>query len=658
MSVSTLLVGRLGRVDRVHLRKAMTNHRVALGCVLVVAAGTRAIWAFVAAPTPESDFLTFFQTAQAIAHGQWMSGAYGWAWQGPAYPLLIAPLTLLGPMTMPAIHAANVTLGVLSVWLIHRLAVALFGSKVGLIAGAVAAVYPGLWLWAPILSAENLSIPIFTAIALLVVEKRSPARLIGLGILTGCLVFVRPSALFFIVVVLASVVWFAPGGMRARQTLMVVGGLVLAMGAVMALNVRAGGPALPVGASGWQPWLVYNEHATGAWFPAQDGSDYPFRGLENDPRLADVVRGAQAKLALEFAVLNPTQIVPGVIQRHTFNWERDDAALDWTGRRPSSRPVAQTLSPILDSVVSRSYALVLVLAFLALWTLGSRLEVVIVFILPVAYLAAPAVIAEGNARYHVNALGFLIPLAAAAIATHSRRHRWIVGFLALAILVFGSQAYGLNSVVVFGILAVGAARILLEGVRIVRAAVSTGEGRRRLLWTAAGAVLASELLLIVALATVRQAVADWSVARPVNWTTYRSGSEAAAPAVLRPSSASHGMRTVSFSEAALLPVADASVEKHAGLARLFPALEPGGRYVIYLQISDPVGIPEGRIRVLANGRSVWDSGEAGQSVNGWHYVGVPWYADSPFLFLQVDRTSTSPRAPDVLVRSVHLYPKY
>jgi hypothetical protein len=659
VNVTALLARRPLALDRVQPRLAVTKYRMALACVLAIAASTRAIWAILAAPVPESDFLTFFQTAQAIAHGQWSPEAYGWSWQGPGYPLLIAPLTLLGSATMPAIHALNVALGVLAVWLTYRLATSLFGSTAGLIAGGVAATYPGLWLWTPILSAENLSAPIFLAIALLILDGRSAGHLIVLGLLTGSLVFVRPSALFFVVVVVASLIWLAPAGAKARTTSLFLVGLILVMGTVVTLNMRSGGPALPLGASGWQPWLVYNEHATGAWFPAQDRDDYPFRGLESDPRLADLVRGGQAKLALEFAVVNPDRVLPSIARRHNFNWARDDAALDWTARRPDSRPLAAAMSSVLDGLLSGSYALILAFAFIGLWMLGSRLSIVLVLILPIAYLSAPAAIAEGNARYHVNGLGYLIALAAAAVATQSKSQRRAMALVAAAIVVLTLMSPGLNPVLIVAILAVGAARLALELIRAIRARLATSAGRRRVLFTAVTAVVCGQLLLTLAFMSIRQTSIDWSIARPDGWTTYRSASDVPGTVVLRPSDASSSMRTVSFAEAALLPVHDGGGgDSHAGLARTFPALSPGGRYVIYLQISDPIGQAEGRLRVLANGRTVWDMAEHDQSSNGWQYVIVPWSADSPFLFLQVDRESVTPGASEVLVRSVHLYPKY
>ena len=255
-------------------------------------------------------------------------------------------------------YALNIGLGVLSVALVYRLTSRLFDWQAGLIAAAICAVFPGLWLWAPIVSAENLSVPMLLAISALLVGPLSIWRLPLIGLLTGALVFVRPSALFFITVVVISVILLAQPRQRLRNVGVLVIGLALSMGAIASLNIRAGGPALPVGASGWQPWLVYNERATGEWFPAQDRDDYPFHGLEDDPALSAIVRSAQVKLAVQYALMNPAEILPGLIHRHVRNWHRDDAGLDWTVRRAGSPPYASFLSTALDGIVSRAYLLV------------------------------------------------------------------------------------------------------------------------------------------------------------------------------------------------------------------------------------------------------------------------------------------------------------
>ena len=140
-------------------------------------------------------------------------------------------------------------------------------------------------------------------------------------------------------------------------------------------------------------------------FPAQERDDYPFHGLENDPALSTIVRAAQVKLAIQFALLNPSEIVPGIVTRHVNNWGSDKAGLDWTVRRPGTSLAPSTLGPTLDVAVDQDYVAVLGLALLVAGRLSPRPR----FGRPPAatYLVALAVMAEGNSRYHVNRLAFI-----------------------------------------------------------------------------------------------------------------------------------------------------------------------------------------------------------------------------------------------------------
>ena len=633
------------------------GERRLLAAILLVAVGIRLAWTLIAAPAPESDFLTFFQTAQLIAQGVWWPDAYGWAWQGPGYPLLIAPLTLLGAASLPAIQATNIALGVITVWLLYRLTSTLLGRRAGLIAAALGAAYPGLWLWAPIVSAENLSAPIFLSIATLLLERSAVWRLPLLGLLTGGLIFVRPSALFFVVVVVLSVIWLAQPQRRIRSVASVLIGLSIALGTIAIPNLRAGGSALPVGASGWQPWLVHNERATGEWFPAQDRDDYPYHGMENNPSLAGIVRSAQVKMAVQYALLNPSQVLPGIIHRHVRNWQQDDAGLFWTVRRPESLAYAPNVDAALQGVVSRAYLAIAALAFLAVWTMASRLTLVIVALLPIAYLVAPAVIAEGNSRYHVNALPFLIVLAAASFAGRTKLRELLLPLGTLALAVAVPPGPPVVPWVILAIFAVTGARLTLEGVRMLRATFADRSKRSRLAWGFGAAVIGIQIFTALALFSARQAVVDWSIVRPELWRPYGAGATADR-VVLKPSAVSVDLRKVSYPDAAVVPAHSSEPRARAGLVRSFPNLEPGAHYVLYLQVHRPTQ-GQDQVLVVANGRVVWEWAPSLPDTDGWHDVIVPWVADTPFLSLQVERIrgAVGP-APEVLVRSAHVYPKY
>jgi 4-amino-4-deoxy-L-arabinose transferase-like glycosyltransferase len=658
-------VGETGSADAAHSKQRSSRpaiDRALLIVVLVAAAIVRSAWAIAAALPPESDFLTFLTTAQLIGRGHWWPDAYGWSWQGPAYPLLIAPLTLLGQAMLPAIYTMNVVLGVLTVALVHRLGRDLFGSRAGLLAAAITAALPGLWLWTPIVSAENLSAPIFVGIAVLLAERPRKWRMPLAGVLTGILLFARPSTLVFGFVVLLSVAWLAPRGEKRTSAVLFAAGIAVSVGMFAGLNLRAGGPALPIGGSGWQPWLVYNERATGAWFPAQERDDYPFHGLEDDPTMATIVRSAQIKLATQFALLNPGDVMPGIVQRHINNWRSDEAGLDWTVRRQGASALALSVGPALEALVNRYYLAVIMLALIGAWKLATRPAVVVVLLLPLTYLVMPAVIAEGNARYHVNGLAFLAILAGGALAASSNRIRLLaLGSAALALAAPPILALGPS--LVFAIVVLGGVRLTIAIVSGVRATLAGGQRGRVLVALGAG-VVAAELAAALVLVGARQTLIDWSLTQPTGWKSYDTGGSSRAGGdeiSLRPSDVATRFTKVSFPDAAILEYpASAAPGERIGVARTFPDLEIGSRYVVYLQIfaSSPEGGSE-RLTIRLNGHVVAEPVVAPATSAAWHDVIVPWTADLPFASVEIESTASGRAgATEVLIRSAHVYPKY
>jgi hypothetical protein len=638
-------------------RIVLSHEHRAFVAILVLAALLRGVWSLFAAPSPESDFLTFLDTARAIAAGLGDPQSYGWSWQGPGYPILLAPLTFLGPASLPAIYAANTALGLLTIWLLYRIGTNLFGVHVGLVAAAIGAVYPGLWMWTPLVSAENLSIPILLAIAYLLISGAPSWRLPVLGVLTCGLVFVRPTMVFYVLIVGFTVIALAPTGRKALAAALFGASYVVSILVSVTAVQSVGGSGLPLGGSGWQAWLVHNERATGAWFPAQDRDDYPFHGMGDRSDLSETVRTAQVKLALQFALLNPGEILPGVLERHAGNWARDDAAVDWTLRRPTAGPTAADASGLLGVVAAASFSGLLFLALFGLWMRGDRLIVTLILVLPIAYVAAPTVVAEANARYHTNAMPFVAVLAAAGLVSSSKRQRLIaLAGASLAALQGGPPSF-LTPMLVGGILGVGAARLLLEGVRAARHQIRAGHGRR-IAWRLATCIIAAELALTLAFGQSRQLVIDWSLVQPTRWNVYE-GAEATngtAPAVL-PADLPPSVERVSFQDAAVLPGPARDVSR-IGLARTFPDLDVGKRYVIYLQLQHPADRVVDDVTVLANGDPIWRLPEGVAQNSGWHDVIVPWQADTPFLLLQVERVARAPAGSPLLVRNVHLYPRY
>jgi hypothetical protein len=178
-------------------------------------------------------------------------------------------------------------------------------------------------------------------------------------------------------------------------------------------------------------------------------------------------------------------------------------------------------------------------------------------------------------------------------------------------------------------------------------------------WTLATTVIALELLASLAFVQGRQLVLDWSVAQPANWRLY----EGVAPSsdrrpAIRATDLPDTIERVSFQDAAILPGSSTTGSNRIGLSRTFPDLVVGEPSVIYLQISDLPDQTRDEVLVLANGDPIWRLSVQERDESGWYDVIVPWRADTPFLFLQVERVAAGPGGSDVLVRNTHLYTRY
>jgi len=303
-------------------RLSVGEELLALGGILALGLAIRLVWVQAMPVPPESDFATYYQMAQTIAHGQWLANDYGWVLGGPVYPLALAPILALGG-DLGGIRVANVAfqLGtVLAVWLAGR---ALFGPGAGLASALLAALAPGLWLWAPLVAAENLSMLLLMAIvatlsALWHRPRCAPAWAL-LGGLTVALAYARPAYLGLgpLIVVAAVLVggWTDGQWLAGRRLAPLALGVVLVLAPLVTANYRGDGPLFPIGAASFQLWMQNNERATGAWYAAGAQDDYPFRDLPPDADL----RAAQVKLALQFMVANPHAALAGFLTRHDLN---------------------------------------------------------------------------------------------------------------------------------------------------------------------------------------------------------------------------------------------------------------------------------------------------------------------------------------------------
>ena len=633
--------------------------------VAILLAGTviRLGWVLIGTVPPESDYATFEQMATVIRSGSWWPESFGWVFQGPMYPTLLALLPPLGDDGLAGAQVLNALLQGATGACVYVAARHQFGFRSGLLAAGLCALLPGMWLFTPLLAAENLAMFLVAVVSLCLVLPRSRLRLVVAGAAAAALLYARPSFILFPLVIGIVILSF-PGSMRRRsQILLFVVGLAAAGLPVANANLMAGGPVLPTGGAGWQPWLVYNERATGAWRSAQGEPDYPFTGLPEQ-----YVAGAQRKLAMQFVLANPAVSIASIGSRLEMTWASDQSGLDWTLRRAGPRNAQ--LASILGIAADSLYLTVLALALAGVVRHRKRAVTLLATIAPVAYLLALQVISEGNGRYHVSILPVMAILAGGAVARPLEDRLPPLALIVAAVLTASTMLSPAPWLVVATavIPVVLVLRLAVPRARTAAAAMY-GQHRTRAVVAAILSLLVGLGLAGAAFAVGRQELAALEAVEPQGWQAYASSRQAGSdvigspPPNQEPTTAS-GLRPVSYPDPAGLAFPEpAASDEVVGLRRSLGGLTSGDEYLLYLQLFDPglSGHPNETLAVRVNGRDIWTRPPEDAADPAWIYLALPWVADAAVAIVNVERRAdTVPDAvpAELLVRSFHFYPPY
>ena len=483
------------------------------------------------------------------------------------------------------------------------------------------------------------------------------------GAAAAALLYARPSFLLFPVVIGIVIALFPNGMRRTSQILPFVVGLAIVGLPIANANLMAGGAVLPTGGAGWQPWLVYNERATGEWRPAQGEPDYPFAGLPEE-----YVAGAQRKLAAQFVLANPGPSAASIRSRLEITWASDQAGLDWTLRR--ARPPNAQLTSAVGMAADSLYLILLTLAFAAVLRHRKRAVTLLPMVAPAGYLLALQVISEGSGRYHASVLPVLAVLAGGAMMRPLRNQLLALALLGALVLTASTMTSPAPWLIV-AIVVVPSGLVLRETVprAIEGAAAVNGRNRGRTMAAAAASVLIGLALATAAVAVMRQELAAIQAVAPQGWQAYGSSPEISPVEIAgqptnRGSTPASGLRPVSYPESARIafpePARSAGV---VGLTRTMAGLTSGNEYLLYLQLFDPgvSGHPSETLVIRVNGRDIWSRPPEDVAEPAWVYLALRWTADAPVATIDVERRAagrTDIVPAEVLVRSLHLYPSY
>jgi hypothetical protein len=209
-------------------------------------------------------------------HAIWIANGHGYpptaiatpgtpsAFRPPAYPYLLGLLYAVAGIHLTLARILGAVLGVVTVLLTAQLGAALWDRRIGLLAGAIAAVCPSLIVLNSSLLSETLFLPLELAVALTILALRrggASVRLgLALGALCGLAALTRSEGILWLLPALLAAL-LAPGDWRRR--VLGAAAILLACAAVLA------------------PWTIRNAEALHAFVPLNTQGGFTLVGQYN-----------------------------------------------------------------------------------------------------------------------------------------------------------------------------------------------------------------------------------------------------------------------------------------------------------------------------------------------------------------------------------------
>lgn len=189
-----------------------------------------------------NDSLYFSWQGDQLTHGVFFKDLFGVreaAEHGPLTAIVLAPVSW-GSHVVFQQRFVTATLGVVTIAVIGLIGRRLGGDRVGLIAAALAAAYPNLWINDGLVMSESLCallIALILLVMLRLLERPTPGQAILLGVLVGLAVLTRSELIIALPLIgFVGLRWVRP----RRETVRVVAATGLAAIVVIA------------------PWIIYN----------------------------------------------------------------------------------------------------------------------------------------------------------------------------------------------------------------------------------------------------------------------------------------------------------------------------------------------------------------------------------------------------------------
>lgn len=418
-------------------RSAARTAAIVPAVILLLALAVRVGVVLVTDLPLSDDPADYHRLATSVAAGdgfgatQLAAGGGPTAFRSPLYPFVLGLVYDVFGVSVTAARLVQAATGTLTVALIGLLALRLFGRRVGVMALAVAAVYPPLVLAGSSLITESFALPLLLGAVLLALEHRRRGGIgwaVAAGVVVGLAALTRENYLVLLLP-LALLVWDA-GARWSRRALAAPALLVCAAVAVVApwtiRNAVEMDGFIPVSTVDGFIWAgVYNEVADSdtarfpaAWLPP---SAVPsLRSLFDDPSLdEDGLSRELRHRAVDYIEEHPAYVAE-VVVRNTIR------LLDLSGR-DHAHVVGDSLgySHRVTDLGLVGWYLAAPLALVGLFLAPLRRTPWQVWTIPVLFVAV-TVVALGTYRYRAPLEPFVVVLASYTICSLRERRRDVV----------------------------------------------------------------------------------------------------------------------------------------------------------------------------------------------------------------------------------------
>jgi 4-amino-4-deoxy-L-arabinose transferase-like glycosyltransferase len=337
----------------------------------------------------------------------------------PLYPLLLAVPSLLGLKTVAAHRVGSCLMGAVLVVGVGLLGRRVGGQRVGLLAAAVAAVYPLLVVLDGSLRSESLYAPLIAWLLLAayrLVDRPGARRAVAFGAVLGLAALTRSEALLLGVLLLVMAVKRLPSGVRLRPTALaaLVALLLVAPWAIRNWS-EFGHPLLSTNEGS----LVYGANCHAAYYSGQIGTWPCYPRLDStlgrdEAEVSSELRSTGLRYARDHAGRLPG--VAGVRLLRTFDlWSPNSAT------RLEAGIGDRDLSTYRIGVAA--YYLLAPLAIAGALILRRRGEPLGFLLAPLALVVVVAILGYGTPRFRVPAEISIVVLAAVAVDAVVRARR-------------------------------------------------------------------------------------------------------------------------------------------------------------------------------------------------------------------------------------------